>query len=94
MAVDLLREEEALRGCLAALHRRLAEVGFDDLAALLSREPTDQALALVDRDEIGRALERVHRLVEGLATMLGHVQGVRGQKQRLAQASMHRMAER
>jgi hypothetical protein len=94
VAVDLLREEEALRGCLAALRRRLAEVGVEDLAALLSREPRDPVLALVDGDEIGRALERVHRLVDGLATMLGHVQGVRDQKRRLAQASMHRMAER
>ena len=79
MALDLLREADELRRCLAALDDRLA-------TASAEAEPADRALAALDGDEIAQALARGHRIVAELAALLGRLQGVRGSKERLDRA--------
>jgi len=79
VAVDLLREADELRRCLAALDDRLATARAD-------ADPADPALATVDGEEIAQALARGHRIVAELAALLGCLQGVRGSKERLDRA--------
>ena len=76
MAVDLLRETDELQRCLAALDECLA-------AAAASGQPVGAA---VDAEAIAQALARGHRIVGELAALLGHLQGVRGSKERLGRA--------
>lgn len=79
MAVDLLREADELRRCLAALDARLATARAD-------ADPAERSPAAVDDEEIAQALARGHRIVAELAALLGCLQGLRGSKERLDRA--------
>jgi hypothetical protein len=78
VAVDLLREAEELRRCLAALDDR--HVAGPDLAA------PGKTLAGVDDEGIGEALARGHRIVAELTALLGHLHRIRESKERLDRA--------
>jgi len=90
VAADVLREADAVDRVLADLGGRLSDAGVHGLADLLSRDPADPALLAVSREEIAGLMERMHRIVEALASFQGRLQALRRLKERLDRPRGHR----